>query len=1340
MAALFEAQSGLTPDALAALFGDESLTYAELNAQANRLAHALREAGIGTERIVAVALPRSLQMLVALLAVLKSGGAYLPLDLDYPAERVAYMIEDAQPAVILGHSQMLAALPDPAAVWCLDQLDLSLQSVADLQVALSPEHLAYVIYTSGSTGRPKGVSVRHGGVLNFLHSMAQRPGMGAGETLMACTPISFDIAVLELYLPLMVGGRVRIVPRSVSTDGQRLRALLEATAPEVMQATPATWQLLREAGWTPAAGMRMLCGGEALPPALAAYLRGGGALWNMYGPTETTVWSLCDQVGDGPIRLGEAIANTGVYVLDDGLQPVPAGITGELYLGGEGLARGYWRRPSLTAERFVANPFEAGERMYRTGDLVRRVADGELEFLGRVDHQVKLRGFRIELGEIEACLSRQPGVSQAAVVAHEDAQGHKRLVGYVVPGAKADDRDIGREHVQVGEWQAVYDRLYDSNIDLPHDEDFSAFASSFDGAPIPLPEMREWQAAAMSLVMQQRPRRILEIGVGSGLMLWKLVSHCEAYWGIDFSVPAIDALRAMLGTYPEIAPKVELRSLAAHEIAALPANYFDTILINSVVQYFPSADYLAEVIAQAMTLLVPGGRLVIGDVRSLRHLRQFATALALHQADANEDAAALRTRVSQSLATEKELLLDPRFFVAVTQRLPEAAGLEVLLKRGWSHNELSAYRYEVVLHKQGAELLSASGVPMLAWGDAVTNADELQALLSQTRPARLRIGHVPNRRLLNASRAVQQLQRGEVAQARHSAAALADDGLEPEALCTLAESMGYWAAAMWSASADDGAFDLVLVDERDRASRRPVDLLAPGELQAPAHYANNPDADSGLRTLTVTLRRTLAQVLPDYMVPSVIMPLTAMPLTPNGKLDRKSLPAPDFGRGDGRAPRTPQEIQLAALFCDVLGLSSVGIDDNFFDLGGHSLLATRLVSRIRTTLSVELGIGDLFESPTVATLAQQLAYAGTARLPLSRYARTAEDAVPLSYAQQRLWFIQQLEGVSGTYNIPLALRLQGVLDHDALKQALVDLVDRHEILRTLLIEFDGVPYQIAVESSSFAFHVSALEGELDAVVIEMLQGCLDLSTDLPLRAHLLQLAPDEHVLVLVLHHIAGDGWSLAPLLRDLGAAYAARRDGRAPDWTPLPVQYADYALWQRELLGDENDANSLLAQQGEFWKRTLDGIPEQITLPTDRSRPAVASHRGDVIEFVVDAQTHAQLVALARQQNATLFMVIHAAFALLLHKLGAGDDVVIGTPVAGRTDDALDDLVGFFVNTLVLRTDLSGNPTFRELLARVRTADLAAYAHQDLPFERLVELINPTRSLSHQPLFQVMLA
>ncbi|MBO9830665.1 amino acid adenylation domain-containing protein, partial [Xanthomonas sp. A2111] len=306
-------------------------------------------------------------------------------------------------------------------------MDLSLQSVADLQVALSPEHPAYVIYTSGSTGRPKGVSVRHGGVLNFLHSMAQRPGMGAGETLMACTPISFDIAVLELYLPLMVGGRVRIVPRSVSTDGQRLRALLEATAPEVMQATPATWQLLREAGWTPAAGMRMLCGGEALPPALAAYLRGGGALWNMYGPTETTVWSLCDQVGDGPIRLGEAIANTGVYVLDDGLQPVPAGITGELYLGGEGLARGYWRRPSLTAERFVANPFEAGERMYRTGDLVRRVADGELEFLGRVDHQVKLRGFRIELGEIEACLSRQPGVSQAAVVAHEDAQGHKRL-------------------------------------------------------------------------------------------------------------------------------------------------------------------------------------------------------------------------------------------------------------------------------------------------------------------------------------------------------------------------------------------------------------------------------------------------------------------------------------------------------------------------------------------------------------------------------------------------------------------------------------------------------------------------------------------------------------------------------------------------------------------------------------------------------------------------------------------------------------------------------------------------------------------------------------------------
>ncbi|WP_345303642.1 amino acid adenylation domain-containing protein, partial [Lysobacter hankyongensis] len=1341
--ALFAAQAARTPDAVAVRFDDAQLTYAQLDARANQLAHALRHAGIGPERIVAVALPRSIDMLVALLAVLKAGGAYLPLDLDYPAERLAYMVEDARPDIVLGHSRHLDALPDPERVWCLDARRFDDQPAHAPDVALSAEHPAYVIYTSGSTGRPKGVSVRHGGVRNFLCSMAETPGMAAGETLAACTPISFDIAVLELYLPLLVGGSVRILARSVTADGQRLRALLDTDTPDLMQATPATWQMLREAGWQPSPRLRVLCGGEALPPELAVYLRAAGALWNMYGPTETTVWSLCDRIGDAPIRLGEVIANTDAYVLDAALHPVPAGVPGELYLGGEGLARGYLRRPGLSAERFVASPFRAGGRMYRTGDLVRLDVEGRLEFLGRVDHQVKIRGFRIELGEIEAQLAKLPGVAQAAVVARDDAQGLKRLVGYVVPGTVSNDRDAGREQAQVGEWQAVYDRLYDARIDTPHDEDFRALISSFDGQLIPLPDLREWQSAIVSLVLAHQPRRVLEIGVGSGLMLWKIAPHCDAYCGTDFSAPAIDALRTTLAEHPYIADRVELLPIAAHETELLTGRDFDTVLINSVVQYFPSATYLQEVIAQAMALLAPGGRMIIGDVRNLRHLRQFSTVLALHQASPGDDAAALRSRISQTLATEKELLLDPRCFAAIGRRLPDVAGIEMLLKRGWSHNELSDYRYEVVLHKVGADVVRPPSMPALAWSEDIRDAEALRAHLEARRPAMLRITGIPNARLLGPSRAIRDLQRGDLAAARANIAAPAADACEPEALCALVESLGYRASPVWSRDSDDGAFDLVVIDIARAGTAHLVDLDGFGDLGVAETYANNPDADSDQRALARRLRQALARVLPDYMVPSAIVSLDAMPLTPNGKLDRKALPAPEFGRGEGRAPRTPQETALAELFADVLGLGSVGIDDSFFELGGHSLLATRLVSRIRSVLGVELGIGDLFESPTVAQLAPKLHFASAARLRLSPRERGADDTVPLSYAQQRLWFIQQLEGVRGTYNIPLALHLRGALDRDALTRALDDVVDRHEVLRTLLVESDGIGMQRILPPGSrrVALSEASLDGRDPAEVVKTLAAVgIDLSAELPLRACLLSIADDEHVLVLVLHHIAGDGWSLAPLLRDLGQAYAARRRGHAPDWAPLPVQYADYALWQRELLGDDGDPDSLIARQGAFWKQALAGIPEQIALPVDRARPPVTTHRGDVVAFEIDADTHARLLALAREQNATMFMVLHAAFALLLHKLGAGDDVVIGTPIAGRTDDALDDLVGFFVNTLVLRTDLSGNPDVRTLIDRVRTADLAAYAHQDLPFERLVDIVNPTRSLDHHPLFQVLLA
>ncbi|MEV7603794.1 amino acid adenylation domain-containing protein, partial [Kitasatospora sp. NPDC089797] len=491
------------------------------------------------------------------------------------------------------------------------------------------------------------------------------------------------------------------------------------------------------------------------------------------------------------------------------------------------------------------------------------------------------------------------------------------------------------------------------------------------------------------------------------------------------------------------------------------------------------------------------------------------------------------------------------------------------------------------------------------------------------------------------------------------------------------------------------------------------------------------------------LRAFVADRLPAYMVPAAVMPLDALPVNSNGKVDRRALPAPDYAAATtGRAARNATEQALCALFSEVLGVAGPSIDDNFFDLGGHSLLATRLASRIRAALGVELPIRTLFDTPTIAGLARHLGGSTTAPLRTGLSRRARPELVPLSPAQQRLWFIDQFEGPSALYNTPFAIRLSGAPDPTALAAALGDVVARHEVLRTTFPTTDGRPHQLVADTAEPALTLTraADETELAGLLTAAIGHSFDLSGELPLRANLFSLDDDQHVLLLLLHHIASDGWSVSPLFRDLDAAYRARLTGTAPQWEPLPVQYADYTLWQHDLLGTEEDQDSLLARQLAHWTESLSDVPEELALPYDRPRPAAPSHRGELVEFTVDAELHRRLVELATTTRASLFMVLQAAVATLYTRLGAGTDLPLGTPVAGRTDEALDDLVGFFVNTLLLRTDTSGNPTFRELLDRVRRADLSAFEHQDVPFERLVEQLNPTRTPARHPLFQTLIA
>ena len=847
--------------------------------------------------------------------------------------------------------------------------------------------------------------------------------------------------------------------------------------------------------------------------------------------------------------------------------------------------------------------------------------------------------------------------------------------------------------------------------------------------------MRLWVEETIAHLRAMQPNRVLEIGCGTGLLLTRLAACCESYLGLDFSAQVLTQLGAYLATREDLA-HVVLRQGPAHELSFLGDESVDLVILNSVVQYFPDIDYLLGVLSEAVRVTRRGGHIFVGDLRSLPLLGAYHTSVQLSKAPRQMLLGELQQRIAQAQRNEKELLVDPALFGELGRRWEKVGRVETSLKGGSYDNELSRFRYDVTMGLGEKEAVVAPE-RWLSWDEAGAWRQRLEEALALQPGLAVGVRGIRDRRVAGAVEAVRLLQApdsGLSDAGQLQGACAGADGEDPHAVMQLARRLGVM--FHWRGFGAEGVYEAIF---------NPRWANLEGVADVPRNfyrrYGNAPARSVGDAELGSVLQDYLRQSLPDYMVPAAIMVLPSWPLTPNGKLDRKALPAPNLTAttGDWRAPRTPQEEILCALFAETLGLPRIGIDDNFFELGGHSLLATRLISRIRAALELELSIRSLFEAPTVAGLVQRLNEAKTPRPALQPLERPAE--IPLSFAQRRLWFLDRLEGPSPTYNIPVALRLRGPLDSAALEAALGDLVQRHESLRTIFPETLGVPRQLILEGAGARPKLTVRsigEADLSEALSAAAQQSFDLSAQIPLRAELFVLSQSEQVLLLLLHHIAGDGWSLGPLGRDLARAYAARVQGAEPQLPALPVQYADYTLWQQQLLGSETDPQSPIGHQIAFWTKTLEGLPEELELPTDRPRPAVASYRGDTVPLRLERELHGRLLSLARDNQASLFMVLQAGLAALFSRLGAGTDIPIGSPIAGRTDHALEELVGFFVNTLVLRTDTSANPSFRELLARVRAADLAAYAHQDLPFERLVEILNPARSLSRHPLFQII--
>ncbi|MGH3779444.1 MAG: amino acid adenylation domain-containing protein, partial [Pseudonocardiaceae bacterium] len=1004
---LFQTQVAVSPDAVAVICGDATLTYTQLNTRANQLAHELISRGVGPEQIVALAVPRSTNMIVAVLAVLKTGAAYLPLDPDYPPERITFMLQDATPAVlvtattvkglpdILGLSRLVVDEPDT--VTLLEHQPGTDPADTHRTGRLIPAHPAYLIYTSGSTGIPKAVVVSHHSAVNLVVWAVSRFGSAGLSRVLAATSLNFDVSVFEMFGPLACGGSVEVV-RNLLAMAERSQAgwngSLISAVPSALSQVLAHREVNVEADVVVLAGEGL---SQQTMHAIQAAIP-GCQVANIYGPTEATVYSTAwysDETVSLAPPIGRPIANMRVFVVDAGLQPVPVGVVGEWYIAGLGLARGYLHRPGLTAERFVACPFgPVGGRMYRTGDLVRWNPDGDLVFVGRVDDQVKVRGFRIEPGEIETVLTEHPEVAQAAVIAREDRPGDKRLVAYVVADNAGRVRDEREERDQVGEWRQIWDSLYVTSGSV-FGEDFSGWNSSYDGEPIPLVQMRDWRQQTVARILSLRPRRVLEIGVGTGLLLSQLAPECESYWATDFSVGVIGALAGHIDGDLGLVDRVVLRAQAAHDTAGLPVGWFDTVVLNSVVQYFPTTDYLVEVLTQVLDLLAPGGAVFVGDVRNLSLLRPLSTVVQLHRVEGSGDLAVLRRAVEHAIGVEKELLVDPAFFPALEAKNTDIGGVDIRIKRGHHHNELTRYRYDVVLHKHPITARPLDEAPQLNWGRQISDLAALTDYLNTEHPTLVRLTGVPNTRITHDLALTHAFQTGspltELLEQLHtphsdltsSEVIEALEAPDPETLQALGERCGYWVGITFSATIPE-ALDVVFADAAQTTTAVPTGLYRPTSTsQRPlSAWTNDPTAARGVGALISSLREFVRVRLPEYMVPAAVVVLDVLPLTPNGKVDRKALPVPGYAAGPGRGPVTVVEELVCGVFAEVLGLDRVGPEDSFFALGGHSLLATRLVSRVRAVLGVELAVRVLFEAPTPAGVAAQLAQAGPARAAL----------------------------------------------------------------------------------------------------------------------------------------------------------------------------------------------------------------------------------------------------------------------------------------------------------------------------------------------------------------------
>ncbi len=1413
---LFERRVEEAPEALALLFRDERWSYREVNERANQVAHYLKRLGLGRGDHVAILMGRSAEMVPALLGILKVGAIYVPLDANAPVKRWHWIIDSLKISCVLTQHALVPRLlatdplPDLAHIVCMDpagdddppadgpyavhsSTELAGMPRDDLPVQGSAQDIAYIIFTSGSTGTPKGVTVAHFPAVNLIEWVNSSFSVGPDDRILFVTSLTFDLSVYDVFGILAAGGSIRVAS---SEDIQEPANLLGYLADEPItfwDSAPAALMQLVPFLPTDSEGsneivshsLRLIfMSGDWIPVHSPDVMRAAFPnvrVVGLGGATEATVWSnffpidVVDPAWSS-IPYGKPIRNARYYVLDESLRPCPIDVPGDLYIGGICLSSCYANEPELTASKYLPSPFSAtpGERIYKTGDMARWRADGNMEFLGRTDSQVKIRGYRIELGEIDSVLNEHPVVQDTATIVREDRPGDRTLVSYVVlhpqraHSAVQDHEDsLSLAGKRVDHWREVYD-AFDPNAAKTSgdDHDFSGWDSSYTGQPIPLEEMRAWQDDTVGLVRGYDPRAILEIGCGTGLLLFPLAPRCRRYYGTDFSSSALESIRSRLDSHPELRDSVVLHQREADRLDDLSLEPVDTVVINSVIQYFPDIDYLLRVLEGAISRVADGGRIIVGDVRSLPLLDAFHASVEASRAPESTTRQQLWQRVQQRVQQEEELTLDPAFFRDWAAHTGLVSRVEIRPKRGHHLNEMSMFRYQVVLHvsrtAQNGTGRPGPDIPELDWAAEALTLSRLHDTLVGDQPERLRLRNVPNARVEEAARTLRWL-RGEsgletVEAWRAHGQPL--KGIDPEDVRELVGHVGYEARIDWGRHGTDGGFTVLLSragiehgpdDEERVAQPRPEgEGAGEGETRDWSDYANQPLKAEIQHLLMPRLHAYLAERLPGYMVPSELVALDALPITSSGKLDRRALLLPQTSASAEPTtrvpPRSTTEALLVSIWEQTLGRSPIGVLDSFFELGGHSLLAVQLVTRIRQVFSLEVPVRLFFDLPTIAEVARDLQRRQDDLQPLQLRPLVPTPRggpLPATFDQQRLFFIDRLSPGTTSYTVNWLIPLPTFVEAPMVRDALNEMLRRHETLRTTLHETDGQVWQVIAEDWQVALPVVDLstfpEEQCEQQAQVEIRRCWDQPFDLRngplLRAELVRLSETDQVVALCAHHTVFDGVSIGLFGQEFLQICQALVDEAPSPLPDLEVQYADYAVWQQSWLEEDR-----LTFHLDYWKEQLAEAPEVLALPTDVPRPDERSFEGDFLRRRLSPETTQRVAQVSREYQVTNYITMLSSFAVFLSRYSGQDVVVIGVPIANRNRAELESMIGFLVNTVAVCVDLRGNPSFEEVLLQVRKQLFDAQSHQEVPFERIVEALRPTRSLSYNPVFQVMFA